>query len=267
MQVEKNFKSQFGNHAKAAHESVAAFQWVLADNGGLGLVEAAKEAVDFWANKVRKDSKDKTLPEWMAWANALRDSLNGLYAFVKEHYKQGITYNGKGGDFPAPGAAAPAAAAPAPAAAAPVAAAPAPAAAAPATNGASTPAAGGARPNLASMFSQISSIDQSSGRTAGLKHVDKKAVAAEKAAGAPVTPAAPTPKREWNGGHSLMGAANRGRGHCDLSLAPYHLFPLRSPPIPALPCSRRGGPRAPRGGRDPVWRAEGGVRERAALEG
>lgn len=51
--VEKNFKSAFVNHAKAAHESVAAFQWVLADNGGLGLVEAAREGSDFWANKVR----------------------------------------------------------------------------------------------------------------------------------------------------------------------------------------------------------------------
>ena len=50
--VEKNFKSAFVNHAKAAHESVAAFQWVLADNGGLGLVEAAREGADFWANKV-----------------------------------------------------------------------------------------------------------------------------------------------------------------------------------------------------------------------
>jgi hypothetical protein len=105
---------------------------VLADNGGLGLVEAAQEAADFWANKVRrgclavagrvrsnvrrcgrgkcaflrvsltahaapllppplrtaclqvrKESKDKSLPDWMAWANALRDSLKGLFDFVK----------------------------------------------------------------------------------------------------------------------------------------------------------------------------------------
>ena len=41
------------------------------------------------------------------------------------------------------------------------------------------------------MFSQISSIDQSSGRTAGLRHVDKKAVAEEKAAAAAVVPKAP----------------------------------------------------------------------------
>ena len=33
--------------------------------------------------QVRKESKDKTLPDWMAWANALRDSLKGLHEYVK----------------------------------------------------------------------------------------------------------------------------------------------------------------------------------------
>jgi hypothetical protein len=94
----------------------------------------------------------------------------------QEHYKTGLTYNGKGGEFAdglkAYGGGSGAAAAPAPAAAAP---APAPAAPA-ATNGAAAPpspapatAAGGKPANMAGLFAQISSIDQSSGRTAGLR--------------------------------------------------------------------------------------------------
>lgn len=97
----------------------------------------------------------------------------------QEHYKTGLTYNGKGGEFAdglkaygggAAAAAAPvaAAAAPAPAAAAP---APTTTAAPPAAAAPASPAAanGGRPPNMAGLFAQISSIDQSSGRTAGLR--------------------------------------------------------------------------------------------------
>jgi len=191
--VENDRKTAFTNFAKAVHESIPAFQWVFADNGAGGMLEAASESADFWANKVRKDSKEKAAPEWMAWANALRDTHKALAEFVKEHYKQGMTYNVKGGAFPGvtgsdSGSAAPAAAAAAAAPAAPA------AAAAPATAATPAPApAGGARPNLAGLFSQIGSIDQSSGKTAGLRHVDKKEVAAAKAAAAPTLPAAPKP--------------------------------------------------------------------------
>ena len=195
--VESDRKTNFLNFAKAVHESIPAFQWVFSDNGAGSMLEGAAESSEFWANKVRKDSKEKTQPDWMAWANALRDTHKAIAEFVKENYKQGMTYNGKGAEHPKTtgGAAAPAGApAPEAPAAAPASAAPAPA---PAAAAAATPAAG-ARPNLAGLFSQIGSIDQSSGKTAGLRHVDKKEVAAAKAAAAPVAcVAAPKGECAW----------------------------------------------------------------------
>lgn len=121
--------------------------------------------------------------------------LRPQYAFVKENFKTGLSWNPRGspasaypllggGSAAVPAAAA--AAAPPPPAAAPA------AAAGGGASSAAAPPAGG-KPNLGAMFSEIASIDQSSGRTAGLRHVDKKAVAAEKAAAAPVVPKAPAP--------------------------------------------------------------------------
>ncbi|RYG54762.1 hypothetical protein EON66_06700, partial [archaeon] len=76
-------------------------------------------------------------------------------------FKLGVTYNGAGGEFRTLSDAEPKAAAAKAADAAP----------APAAAGAGAPAAGG---NLQSaLFAQLSSIDQSAGRTAGLRHVTK----------------------------------------------------------------------------------------------
>jgi len=161
---------------------------VFADNGGLGFIEAAKEGTEFWANKVRKESKDKGAPAHMAWANLQRDSFSALYEFVKSNYKTGLTWNPKGGDAAA-ALAGSAAATPTPAVSV-AAAAPAPAPApAPAAAAAAAPSATVPKASLTAVFAQIGSIDQSSGKTAGLRHVDKKAVAEEKAKAAPISPA------------------------------------------------------------------------------
>lgn len=122
------------------------------------------------AVQVRKQSKDENDPRHMAFANLIRDGLAALFDFVKANFKMGISWNPKGADAAAfaagAGAAKFAAAAAAPAAAA---------AAAPAAAAAAAGGAGGADPAAlqSALFKQLSSIDQSSGRTAGLRHVTK----------------------------------------------------------------------------------------------
>lgn len=178
------------NHAKAVEGAVAAFRWALTDPASgvtpKAMVEAGMEAAEYSANMVRRASKEKNLPDWLSWANCLRDGLKALLGYVGEHYKTGLGFNGAGAVFAdawaGAGSAKPAAAAPAPAAA--------PATPTPA------PAAGGSASDAAArsaLFAQLGSIDQSSGKTAGLKHVtkDMKSSALKDTA----TPAAaPTPK-------------------------------------------------------------------------
>lgn len=140
----------FEFHAKAVKEALSGAQWTLAGPGPQGLIEAARDGADFWLNKVRTSTKGTDdAATHVAFANGVKNLYNALYALVKEEFKMGLTWNPKGVDI----SAAPAtAAAPAPAPA------PAPAAAKP---------AGG------NLFAELRSIDQSSGRTAGLRQVTK----------------------------------------------------------------------------------------------
>jgi adenylyl cyclase-associated protein len=179
--------SQLANHAKAICEALPAFTWVFAEPAPLGLIEAGRDSAEFWSNKVRKDSKEKTLPVWMQFANLLRDGINAQYAFVKENFKTGLEWNPRGApaaEYPLTGGSAASATPPAAASVVP----PAPVAS---STGASAAVVSGSKPSLGAMFSQIASIDQSSGRTAGLRHVDKKQVAEEKTKAAPIIAVAP----------------------------------------------------------------------------
>ena len=71
------------NAAKAAKEGIAAFTWVL-PAGSLSSVEEGREASEFWANKLRKEGKEKgetaTGPAG-AFANALRANTRWLAHF------------------------------------------------------------------------------------------------------------------------------------------------------------------------------------------
>lgn len=201
------------NHAAGTADAVPAFVWVNLDVGPLDTITMARESSDFFLNKVRKESKDKSLPAYMQYANLIRDALGAVFDFAKENFKSGLAFNPKGVEYSVYAAwraegAAPAAAAaaaggagasePAAAAAAAAAAAPHPAAAAPpavpagagaaATAAAAAGGAGGKDPAAlqSALFAQLGAIDQSSGRTAGLRHVtkDMKASAVNAAAAA-----------------------------------------------------------------------------------
>lgn len=191
----------FPNHFNAAWNALAGFQWVLVDVGPASVVENGRDSGALYADKVRRESKEKNLPDWMTWANSMRDGFTALIAFVTENYKMGLSWNGRGvaageykGTDAATSGAGSSAAATTTAAATP-AAAPAAAEAKPAT----PVAAGGDTAALKSMlFSQLGNIDQSSGKTAGLRHVTKDMKSTSKPAdgsAAAVTPsAAATPK-------------------------------------------------------------------------
>jgi adenylyl cyclase-associated protein len=197
----------FPDLAKGCMEGIPAFGWPLSPMSPGDMIMNGVESSEFYHNKLRKWGKDNNKPEFGAFANAFRDVLKAMAEWTKDNAKMGLAWNAKTGvdvsaykpigGAAAPAAAAPAAAAPAPAPAAaapapaPAAAAPAPAPAAPA---AAAPAAAPKPPALNALFAQISSIDQSAGRTEGLRHVTKDMKAsANKDAPAPVVAAAPKP--------------------------------------------------------------------------
>ncbi len=169
----------FVDASKGCEEGTGAFSWPLLEVGGFEAVANAMEGAEFFHNKVRKASKETGKPELMAFANAYRDALKAMGAWIKDNAKMGLMWNAKGGDWKAFGGAVAPAGSPAAVAAAP---APAPAAVAASPKPAAAAAgAAQAAPSLAAMFSQIGAIDQSSGRTEGLRQVTKEMKAAAKA--------------------------------------------------------------------------------------
>lgn len=152
-------RSDHVNHAKAVNEAVQSANWLMMPSGAADFVSEAIGSTDFWANKVRVEYKAKS-PEHVEFCVALKALLQGLVKYIKAHHVPGLKWNPRGGSTAdygggGGGGGASAAAAPAPAAA------PARAPAAPAGGG------------MSSVFAGIKSIDQSSGKTAGLKAVTK----------------------------------------------------------------------------------------------
>jgi hypothetical protein len=180
--VNKGLGAQFPdrNMEKGLQEIFNAIAQALLTPEPVQTVKDAFEAMQFYTNKVLADAKGKEdKAANTAWVQASEALLNGFRQFLVPSTK-GLKYKGKGD---------PTAAAPAgggggggekPAAA--------PAAAAGGGGGPPPPPAGGVPPpppaevstevkpggDLAGLFAEISSIDQSSGRTAGLKHVSDK---------------------------------------------------------------------------------------------
>ena len=150
-------------------------QWVLTSGiPGVPLPpkaiqEAAIDGATFYINKVRKEHKGESAHD--NWVKALLQMLNALRDYAKQHHKAGLVWSFKAQGAKAcseytgggSGGGGSSGSAPAesknPAPPAPVA----PKSAAPAAN------------SRSALFAQLSSIDQSSGRTAGLRRVKKGA--------------------------------------------------------------------------------------------
>mmetsp|Transcript_7671 Transcript_7671/g.8801 ORF Transcript_7671/g.8801 Transcript_7671/m.8801 type:complete len:463 (+) Transcript_7671:112-1500(+) len=138
---------EYKNHVKAVCEGAPSFIWVNPEiKTPVAHVEAFKDASVFWVNKIRRDFKQK--PDGalhMKWCEQLIEAFQGLYDFVKAHCKMGVQWN-------------------------------------------VNPKAGMVKSvtvvekqsplkqsngGLQNVFKELSKIDQSSGKTAGLRHVTK----------------------------------------------------------------------------------------------
>ena len=184
------------NHATGISDAAPAFAWVNMEVGPLDMITSAREACEFFLNKVRKESKDKNLPAWMTWANIIRDAMGAVHDYVKENFKAGLSFNPKGVDYAAfagsSGASTQASATKE--AAAPAASVPTPQPAQSPVSPAAPGGGAGAVDNAAlqsKLFAQLQSIDQSSGKTAGLRHVTKDMKSTANKTGEAVVKAAP----------------------------------------------------------------------------
>lgn len=177
-------QSPFANHIKFVSEGLPALQWVIIPTMPHELVGSYMEAAEFYANKVRVEFRTKD-PRHVEMCNTFKQALVALAAFVKKNYKTGLEWNPRGSDAPTGGSSESKAAE-----------APKKAAAAAGAGSGSGSGAGAGRPNpmgggLSAVFSQIKSIDQSKGKTEGLRHVTKDM----KSKGAPAKVPAVAPKR------------------------------------------------------------------------
>lgn len=142
------------NHQKTVNEGLQTLQWIMMPEP----VDYVKEQIgssDFWGNKIRMQHKntDGGAPH-VAFCTTFKTLLTEMVKYIQANHAKGLTWNPSGKDVSSFGGAA-AAPAPAPKAAA-----------------ATTKSAGGGG-GLADVFAGIKSIDQSSGKTAGLNAVSK----------------------------------------------------------------------------------------------
>lgn len=154
--------AEFDNHWKALREAFNAASWVVMEPPALpkDTTTAAKESAEFWLNKVRAAHRESETHK--AWCEAIVGGISEMTAFIRSNCNTGISWKPSGGDIDSYDLLTPASTDKAPAETSSTkgsSATPAPAVAAEASRGA--------------LFASIQGIDQSSGRTAGLKHVTK----------------------------------------------------------------------------------------------
>lgn len=157
-------RSEYAHLMNAVNEAVQAVSWTFVDLPK-PFVESYLDGTLFWSNKVRVANKRKgdAGANFVVWCDALRDMLKELVKYVKAEHTTGVTFNPRGGENYG-AAAAPAAA---------------PAAAAPKKTVVKPSGGGG---GMSDIFAGIKSIDQSSGKTAGLKKVLKSEMTHKNAA-------------------------------------------------------------------------------------
>jgi adenylyl cyclase-associated protein len=160
----KDNRSAFANLMSALNEAVQCLSWLFVEGATAPFIENFLDGTLFWSNKVLVAEKKKGEEgvKYVTWCNQFKDLLQNLVKYAKANCTTGMVWNNKGattyskGGAPAPSAPSTSTSAPAPSVSAPVVAeAPKPVVA------------------KADIFAGIQSIDQSSGKTAGLKKVDK----------------------------------------------------------------------------------------------
>ncbi|KAE8885344.1 hypothetical protein PF005_g10005 [Phytophthora fragariae] len=157
-------RSEFANHQNMVNEGIQALGWLCVEPAPKPFIESYVGGSDFWGNKIRVQYKTSNADQ-IAFVTSFKSLLTELMAYVKAHHTTGVTWNPKGGDV---------------------------ASYTPAAAASPAKAAGG----MGNIFAGIKAIDQSSGKTAGLKKVTKdmqtwrKDYKPEGAVPAPAAPAA-----------------------------------------------------------------------------
>lgn len=159
----KDSRSPFINLMSALAEAVQCLSWVFQDGPTAPFIENFLDGTLFWSNKVLviKKKEGEAGAVYVKWCGQFKDMLQNLIKYCKAHATTGIVYNPKGGSSYTKGGAPAAPTASAAATPTPV------LAAAPKVE--SAPAV---VMDKGSIFAGIQGIDQSSGKTAGLRKVE-----------------------------------------------------------------------------------------------
>ncbi|CAI5737042.1 unnamed protein product [Peronospora destructor] len=134
-------RSDFSNHQNMVNEGIQALGWLCVEPAPKPFIESYVGGSDFWGNKIRVQFKMSN-PDQIAFVTSFKSLLTELMAYVKAHHTTGVMWNPKGGDV---------------------------ANYTPASTTKTAASAGG----IASVFAGIKGVDQSSGKTTGLKKVNK----------------------------------------------------------------------------------------------
>jgi adenylyl cyclase-associated protein len=158
-------RSEFANHQNMINEGIQALGWLCVEPAPKPFIESYVGGSDFWGNKIRVQFKTSN-PDQIEFVTSFKALLTELMAYVKAHHTTGVTWNPKGGDSGSYTPSAPAA-----------------------------PAAASKTVGINDVFAGIRSIDQSEGKTAGLRKVTKEQQTWRKEfqAGDVPAPAAPKP--------------------------------------------------------------------------
>jgi adenylyl cyclase-associated protein len=161
MQSVRDSRSPWTNHQNMLSEGLQSLGWLCVEPAPVALIESFIDGGDFWGNKIRvlyKSSPDSLAQCHIEFVTSFKLLLTELMAYVKKHHTTGVTWNPQGGDISAfsPSSHHHAKDAPTPAAVSPKAA-----------------ASHGGGGGMQAIFAGIKAIDQTSGKTAGLKPVQK----------------------------------------------------------------------------------------------
>eukprot|EP01138_Halocafeteria_seosinensis_P014524 gb/GECG01014827.1/.p1 GENE.gb/GECG01014827.1/~~gb/GECG01014827.1/.p1 ORF type:complete len:472 (+),score=79.15 gb/GECG01014827.1/:1-1416(+) len=152
-----NYKGkELESHATAVSDGIQVAQWVITDSLPHQVVESYQDAAVFSLNRIKKNFKGQTAH--IEWCKAFEGLLKNLLQYVKDNFKTGLTWNPNGSSATEHQPTATATSANAAAGSRP-----------PPTKSSSEAGA----PTVHNVFEELKTIDQSSGKTAGLRHVTK----------------------------------------------------------------------------------------------
>jgi len=144
-------RSSFAHHQNMVNEGLQALGWLCVEPAPKPFIESYIGGSDFWGNKIRVQYKSSN-PDQVEFVATFKKLLVDLMDYVKTHHTTGVTWNPKGGDASTYEVSANASVV------------------APTTSS----QASSKKPDTGSLFAGIHSIDQSSGKTAGLRTVTKE---------------------------------------------------------------------------------------------